>query len=266
MTAPTIVATSRFLLLAFGALLGCARTPAVDGASVRELLSRHNGRERRLDWVFVDEVVPGDGWYTGYSRSDIKSRGGDRRDYFRTNDLCYDSETGTYTRENCDKLPDLKCEDVEQRAPDAGSKAYQPSKRMANITEQEKEEDEMGPGKLCINRIAFPYEPKGSTRSYVLAAKCIPKWENCDKCLCGLLKDVDGADKGMDAVCQYAGQATRGSVVPNDDFWGFEDCTYESLSSITLYYGWVSVEPLTGDLEFDAIGHDAPYEDADEHY
>ncbi|KAL7532499.1 hypothetical protein ACHAWF_004162 [Thalassiosira exigua] len=134
---------------------------------------------------------------------------------------------------------------------------------MANITARERGEDEMGPGKLCINRIAFPYEPKDSTRSYVLAAKCIPKWENCDKCICGILKDVNGTDKEMNATCQYGGQISR-SHIPDDDFWGFEDCTHESLSSITIHYGWMSIEPLTGALGFDAIGRDAPYEAADD--
>mmetsp|Transcript_41722 Transcript_41722/g.42316 ORF Transcript_41722/g.42316 Transcript_41722/m.42316 type:complete len:169 (+) Transcript_41722:506-1012(+) len=47
-------------------------------------------------------------------------------------------------------------------------------------------EKEWGKAKLCINRMPHPDD---KNFFYVATMKCIPKWENCDKCSCGILEN-----------------------------------------------------------------------------
>ena len=98
-----------------------------------------------------------DNWYTWYDKNEIPAdttTGGDFPDYIHDNDICPGTNE-QYTRANCPPAPD--CSNVKQK---------------------------WGEGKLCINRVPLPFD---KTIFYIAAMKCIPKWENCDKCVCGLL-------------------------------------------------------------------------------
>ena len=46
--------------------------------------------------------------------------------------------------------------------------------------------NDLGREKLCINRV---YAPDSTKQYYVAAMKCVPQWENCDKCMCGYMKE-----------------------------------------------------------------------------
>ncbi len=102
-------------------------------------------------------TVYDDNWYTWYDKNEIPSditSGGDKVDYIRDNDICPGTNE-QYTRANCPPAPD--CSKVKQK---------------------------WGEGKLCINRVPLPFD---KTKFYIAAMKCIPEWENCDKCVCGLI-------------------------------------------------------------------------------
>merc|ERR1712228_232372 len=64
----------------------------------------------------------------------------------------------------------------------------------------------IGKSKLCINRASFPDDDRNW---YVVAMKCIPEWENCDKCLCGRMRDQD-KKKGY---CRFNGQGNNDDMV-----------------------------------------------------
>ena len=107
-----------------------------------------------------------DNWYTWYDKDEIPddvNADNDKEDYLRDTDICPGTNE-KYTRENCPVAPD--CSKVNRK---------------------------WGPGKLCINRVPLPFD---TTRFYVAAMKCIPNWENCDKCVCGLIDYKTG-------LCKY---------------------------------------------------------------
>jgi len=62
--------------------------------------------------------------------------------------------------------------------------------------------EEWGTPKLCINRVPAPWD---NDFFYVAAMKCIPYWENCDKCMCG---------RGKDPKCYFKGHKES---QPDDD-------------------------------------------------
>ena len=49
---------------------------------------------------------------------------------------------------------------------------------------------------LCINRAPLVHD---INTFYVAAMKCIPRFENCDKCFCGTLRRGDA----MDGYCRF---------------------------------------------------------------
>jgi len=125
--------------------------------------------------------------YTGYTANEVpagnKSPQADAADYLRNGDQCL--KGGTISRSNCGSVPDC------------------------SFTGQ------FGPAKLCINRL-----PNSDGVWYVGAMKCIPQWENCDKCMCGLI-----SSEGADSTCKFNGQT------PDDDSTKV-DCS--NLSSATI--------------------------------
>jgi len=61
-----------------------------------------------------------------------------------------------------------------------------------------------GPSKLCTNRVPLPFD---HNIFYMVAMKCIPTWENCDACMCGLMKKIDS----FEVYCKFDGS------YPDDD-------------------------------------------------
>ena len=116
------------------------------------------GKNRDLSWVFGGEEINDDKFFSDYDQDEIpsdKKEYGDRIDYLRDGDVCAGPD-GSLSRDNCLTPPDCS---------------------MSN--------DEVGEAMLCINRAAVPGD---TSKWYVLAMKCIPIWENCDKCFCGYMK------------------------------------------------------------------------------
>ena len=91
---------------------------------------------------------------------------GDRDDYLRNDDVCAASN-GSISKSNCPKPPSCK--------------------RTSST---------LGKQKLCINRA---FEPANKNSWYVVSMKCIPKWENCDKCFCGYMKE----SYAMTGYCKF---------------------------------------------------------------
>jgi hypothetical protein len=104
--------------------------------------------------------------YTGYDQSEVlDGSSADKVDSLRSVDQCY--KDGSFS--DCS--------------------AYVPSCDFTGV---------FGSGKLCINRL-----PTSQGKWYVAAMKCIPHWENCDKCMCGIMTNDS---------CVFEEQD-----VPNDD-------------------------------------------------
>merc|ERR1712151_147437 len=117
---------------------------------------------RQLDWNFIGKIFNDDEFFSNYDKNEIPSstsgRGenGDREDYLRIDDKCAASN-GSISKSNCRTPP--RCN---------------------------KKSSSLGRQKLCINRA---FEPGKKNSWYVVAMKCIPEWENCDKCHCGYMKE-----------------------------------------------------------------------------
>mmetsp|Transcript_9150 Transcript_9150/g.13278 ORF Transcript_9150/g.13278 Transcript_9150/m.13278 type:complete len:193 (-) Transcript_9150:233-811(-) len=70
--------------------------------------------------------------------------------------------------------------------------------------------------KLCISRIPKPHDKNSY---YVKAMKCIPTWENCDKCICGKLNNND--------KCKFENKGEA-----DDDRWVYAKC--DEYNDVTL--------------------------------
>lgn len=125
---------------------------------------------RDLGWNFIQNEYDDDRWYNSYDWDDIPDREyGDDPDFIRDTDLCF-GDNGKLSRNNCPKPPD--CTEVDKRY-------YGFGKAM-----------------LCINRAPLTHD---QNVFYIAAMKCIPRFENCDKCFCGTLRRSDG----MDGYCKF---------------------------------------------------------------
>jgi len=173
------------------------------------------------DWIFVTDLIgaiDGDEFYYNEtapwwndarvinkdkspSRNSSKWINGttDVEDFLRHTDLCYNPIDGTFSRDNCPKLPDCSF----------------------NSTN--------GEAKLCINRVPHP---DNYTMFYVMMMKCVPWYINCDKCLCGSISaDVSKWSGGArDTNCTYTPQN------PSDDLVGVY-CPNPSTVKVTMIDG-----------------------------
>lgn len=136
---------------------------------------------RKLEWIFVPtrNAVRGQGWYDNYDENTVPSRPwkwSDEPDKLRSSDVCYDN--GSFSRSHC------------------------PSPPTCNF------KSKWGEAKLCINRVPTP----DKSFFYVLVMKCIPFWENCDKCICGTI-----TSERKNGYCKYKGQ-------PYGDDWVDMNC------------------------------------------
>lgn len=106
--------------------------------------------------VPTSQNIANDVWYTDYDANEIPlgldNIYADKEDFFREADMCYNPADNTYSNSNCPA--ELDCSHLNSAT--------------------------LGEAKLCINRA-----PTNQGQFYVVLQKCIPKWENCDKCLCG---------------------------------------------------------------------------------
>ena len=146
----------------------------------------------------TQKVVYNDNSYFNYDDEEVprdKSLN-DARDFLRSTDVCY--KNGSYSLSNCPSVPNCNWS------------------------------GKFGPAKLCINRAP---RPDNKSIFYVAVMKCIPQWENCDKCLCGTIS----CDKCTGARCNFNGQT------PDDDFYSFS-CS--NLKTIKFQqYSWTVVVP-----------------------
>lgn len=113
--------------------------------------STDGGEEnRKLKWRFVPLgiTLDDDSWYNDADEKYVGTNG-DGEDWLRGTDVCYSH--GTFSRSNCPSPPNC----------DFGGSN--------------------GPAKLCIMRMPR-YDGGGF---HVLAMKCIPRYGDCERCLCG---------------------------------------------------------------------------------
>eukprot|EP00590_Aulacoseira_subarctica_P006095 CAMPEP_0172416580 /NCGR_PEP_ID=MMETSP1064-20121228/3094_1 /TAXON_ID=202472 /ORGANISM="Aulacoseira subarctica , Strain CCAP 1002/5" /LENGTH=264 /DNA_ID=CAMNT_0013154373 /DNA_START=73 /DNA_END=867 /DNA_ORIENTATION=- len=122
---------------------------------------------RKLSWtveVPTSQNIANDVWYTDYDASEIPlgldSIYADKEDFFRKADMCYNPADQTFSNSNCPA--EIDCSHLNSTT--------------------------LGEAKLCINRA-----PTNQGQFYVVLQKCIPKWENCDKCLCGTMLNGGGS-------------------------------------------------------------------------
>eukprot|EP00592_Proboscia_alata_P006509 CAMPEP_0194357336 /NCGR_PEP_ID=MMETSP0174-20130528/4830_1 /TAXON_ID=216777 /ORGANISM="Proboscia alata, Strain PI-D3" /LENGTH=307 /DNA_ID=CAMNT_0039127309 /DNA_START=113 /DNA_END=1036 /DNA_ORIENTATION=+ len=117
----------------------------------------YSASQRLLKWIFIEKTINNDEWYSEYSDDEVreykKQDKGDEADELQSHDVC--PKNNSYKRSNCPNPP--SCKNVKQ---------------------------EWGKAKLCINRMPHP---DNKNFFYVATMKCIPEWENCDKCSCGIL-------------------------------------------------------------------------------
>jgi len=125
--------------------------------------------------------------YNGYTSSEVPldmTKQNDGPDYYRNSDQCL--KNGSISSSHCASIS-LDCNFVGQ----------------------------FGQAKLCMNRL-----PTSKGKWFVAALKCIPVWENCDKCMCGFI-----SSEGPDATCTFENQT------PDDDV---TQVTCTDLSSATI--------------------------------
>ena len=119
-------------------------------------------------WTFIQNTYDDDRWYNSYDWDDIPDREyGDDPDFIRDTDLCF-GQDGKLSRSNCPQPPD--CSNIKKK--------------------------KFGKAMLCINRAPLVHD---KSTFYIAAMKCIPRFENCDKCFCGTLRRSDG----MDGYCKF---------------------------------------------------------------
>jgi hypothetical protein len=130
------------------------------GAQEVEKAGDSTKNHRELIWIWEP---PGsrhtrDPWYDEFDEKTANEskalRLGDEEDFLRSYDVCPSKEHSDFSRSYCSEPPDC------------------------NFSR------EWGKAKLCINRVPSPWD---RSKYYVLAMKCIPDWENCDKCVCGIM-------------------------------------------------------------------------------
>jgi hypothetical protein len=138
----------------------------------------HASNNFQLEWWFAGKgFIDSDEWYTNYKKNEIPRKvenpdTGDTEDSLRSSDLCPNKKKKTLSRRNCPKPPN--CEKIKER---------------------------WGKAKLCINRVPLP----DRRTFYVAAMKCIPEWENCDKCMCGAQRQ-EGQRKSSRSICRFTGE------------------------------------------------------------
>lgn len=155
--------------------------------------------DRNLGWNFGDLVLEDDRFFGSYDPDEIpddKEESGDRIDYLRDGDVCIGND-GSLSRDNCLEPPDCS---------------------MSN--------DLVGEAMLCINRAT---QPGSTTDWYVLAMKCIPVWENCDKCFCGYMK----RSYAEDGFCRWDDSSANDDRVEYD----CDDRTKAEMMGYTFTYG-----------------------------
>mmetsp|Transcript_38504 Transcript_38504/g.44869 ORF Transcript_38504/g.44869 Transcript_38504/m.44869 type:complete len:425 (+) Transcript_38504:48-1322(+) len=160
---------------------------------------RNKVLSRKLKWTFIEETIDNDEWYTYYDEKtevpvDFTSPRGDKDDYLRYTDICPNTQTKTYSYENCLLIETTDCSNVQENQPPKG---------------------QWGEAKLCINRA--PFSDSITSLFYVVSMKCIPKWENCDKCLCGLIDN-----EGYNGKCEFKSTGQN----PTDDRWEYKTCDH----------------------------------------
>ena len=168
----------------------------------------------------TQQVVFNDNSYDDYDDYEIpydKSMN-DHKDFLRSTDVCY--KDGSYSLSNCPSVPNCDF--------DRG----------------------LGPAKLCINRAP---RPDDTSFFYVAVMKCIPQWENCDKCLCGTIS----CDRCAGARCNFNGDE------PDDEYW---DISCNNLKTIKFQkYSWTVVVPsnvaVSTSSEVSAMSLSTPTED-----
>jgi len=166
-------------------------------------------RHRKLDWVFVPtgKVVKNNKSYDFYDDEEVPDNQGmnDAPDFLRTNDVCF--KNGSFSKSNCPTPPNC------------------------NFT------GKFGPAKACFNR--FPRRDD-KNKWYVGIMKCIPQWENCDKCVCGAIT----SDKGTSGTCYFTNQS------PNDDTLSFSCSTRQTLKF--QGYTWTAPSKVSATADFSA--------------
>lgn len=185
-------------------------------------ITQNKTLSRKLEWVFVEQTIDNDEWYTYYDSSEVTdtlSKGkADVDDYLRYTDICPNTETKTYSYDNCHLIQTPDCSVVEDRQPDR---------------------NKWGKAKLCINRA--PFTNSNTTLFYVSAMKCVPMWENCDKCQCGVIEGESHYGK-----CKY--HPGKGQN-PTDDRWDDDFC--ENLDDVRIKPAEskkMSFEPFEGKI------------------
>lgn len=142
---------------------------------------RHNREQRELEWLAITRdgyrTIDNNQWYHDYGSNEDRSRRGDHGDHLRNTDICLGSD-GIWSRKNCPEPPECSRVDTERR---------------------------LGPAKLCINRVPF-WDDRDTF--FVGAMKCIPEFENCDKCICGQI-----TDESRRGYCYFEGARQT----PDDD-------------------------------------------------
>jgi len=146
-------------------------------AKVEKSSTATEEQSRKLEWLFVStgQSENNNNSYDNYDDKEVPADKSinDAVDFLRSTDVCF--KNGSYSLSNCPPPPDC------------------------NFS------GKFGPAKLCINRVPRQDDHK----FYVMVMKCIPQWENCDKCMCGNIS----SDKGAGAQCIFTGNKEP----PNDD-------------------------------------------------
>ncbi len=105
----------------------------------------------QLNWKYLPEskVFDDDRFYIHYDDREVKQTKaldiGDPEDFLRSSDVCPKKGQSGFKRSYCPTPPDCNWS------------------------------GKWGKAKLCITRVPFPWD---HSKFYVLAMKCIPKWEN----------------------------------------------------------------------------------------
>lgn len=167
-----------------------------------------------MEWLTIKKkgykTISGDNWYDWYDKWEIPNDPwnavGDIEDFLRDTDLCLGADE-KFSRKNCPQPPD--CSRLQHK--------------------------KLGRGKLCINRIPFW---DNQDLFFVGAMKCIPHWENCDKCMCGIITN-DNYSSGTRCVFQRHR--------PDDDRTHIDGCDTEDMKVIGFSNNWFEVKNVVID-------------------
>lgn len=167
-----------------------------------------------MEWLTISKkgykVIRDDNWYDWYDKWEIPkdpwNAQGDIEDFLRDSDLCI-GEDKKFSRNNCPEPPD--CSRLQHK--------------------------KLGRGKLCINRVPFW---DNQDVFFVGAMKCIPHWENCDKCMCGIITN-DNYSTGTRCVYQ--------NHPPDDDRTLIRGCDTKDFKWIGFSNNWFEVKDVVID-------------------